>query len=487
MSILQEQVRRTNERDRSMASPIIPSTGLGSGLEIGKIVEALVTSDTAAKQAQIKRQSSNNSAMISGIGALRSALTAFQDAMKKLNDKDAPSFNAFAGTSANESVVKVKTNNTAVAGSYDIIVDKLATSSKVASQQFAGGASSAISTGELTISQGGKEYKINVASGATLQSVRDQINKEMSANGISANIVNEAGGSRLVLSSTTTGAGSDISLSGIPELAIDGTKKIAGTGAGYITALAQDAELSIDGLKVTSAKNTIDNAISGMTLELTGVSPQTGGVGTTTKVTVAQDNEGLKKSVQGFVDAYNTLQKTITSLTSVSKDADDNTVLGPLTNDPTTRSLLNDVRKVLGETSGSGQLNSLSQLGINTTKDGTLEFNSVKFTAAMNDKKLGGEVQNLFTGTGGIFERMAAAIDPYNKTDGSLASRKSSLDKVTKNLTDQQAALDRRTESLTASLTRKYVALDTALGKMKAQAEQINSIFTALEAQKKNS
>jgi len=469
-----------------MASPITSSTGLGSGLNITEIVSALVTADTAAKKAQITRQTSNNTAMISGIGSLRSALTAFQDAMKKLNDKDAPSFNAFAATSGNEAVVKVTSSNTAVAGSYDIKVVNLATSSKVASQSFSGGASTAIPEGELTISQGGKDYKINVAAGATLQTVRDQINKELGANGLSANIVNEEGGSRLVLGSTTTGANSDISVSGISELEIDGTTKMAGSGAGYITDLAKDAELTIDGLTVKSAKNTISDAISGMTLELTGATPS-GASGSATKITVAADNDGLKKSIQSFVDSYNTLQKAITSLTSTSRDDDDNLVLGPLTNDPTTRSLLGDVRKVLSEVGSGDQLTTLSQLGINTQKDGTLEFNSTKFTAAMNDKKLGTQVQELFTGTNGIFERMNKAIDPYNATDGSLATRKASLDKVAKNLSDQQAALDRRTESLTEALTKKYVALDTALGKMKAQADQITSIFEAINAQAKNS
>ncbi len=472
-----------------MASPITSSVGLGSGLDIGAMVKALVGADTAAKQAQINRQTSNNTAMISGIGALRSALTAFQDAMKALNNKDAPSFNAYAVKSANESVVKVTSSNTAVAGSYDIVVDKLATSSKVASQQFAGGASSAISAGKLTISQGGKTYDLDVASGATLQSVRDQINKEMSASGISANIINEVGGSRLVLSSTTTGANTDISVTGIAELAIDGTTQMSGTGAGFISAKAQDAELTIDGLKVKSASNKLDSAISGMTLELTGVSAKASGAttGTPTAVTVAADNDGLKKSVQSFVDAYNTLQNAIKSLTSTSRDADDKLVLGPLTNDPTTRSLLGDIRKVLTEVGAGDKLTTLSQLGINTQKDGTLEFNASKFTAAMNDKKLGPEIQELFTGTDGIFERMNKAIDPYNATDGSLATRKSNLDKAAKNLSDQQAALDRRTESLTESLTKKYVALDTALGKMKAQADQITSIFEAINAQAKKS
>lgn len=471
-----------------MASPITSSVGLGSGLDIGSMVKALVGADTAAKQAQITRQSSNNSAMISGIGSLRSALTAFQDAMKKLNDKNAPSFNAYAAKSANEAVVKVTSSNTAVAGSYDIVVKQLATSSKVASQQFAGGATSAISEGTLTISQGGKTYDLNVAAGATLQSVRDQINKEMGVNGISANIINEEGGSRLVLSSTTTGANTDISLSGISELQIDGTTQLSGSGAGYITAKAQDAELTIDGLTIKSGSNTVSNAISGMTLELTGVSAKAAdGTTTPTALTVSADNEGLKKSIQGFVDAYNTLQKAITSLTSTSRDENDKLVLGPLTNDPTTRSLLGDIRKVLSEVGAGDRLTTLSQLGINTQKDGTLEFNSVKFTAAMDEKKLGPEVQELFTGADGIFERMNKAIDPYNATDGSLATRKANLDKTAKNLADQQAALDRRTESLTESLTKKYVALDAALGKMKAQAEQITSIFEAINAQAKKS
>ena len=472
-----------------MASPIASSTGLGSGLDIGSIVKDLVQSDTAAKQAQITRQTSNNSAMISGIGSLRSALTAFQAAMTKLNDKTAPSFNAYAATSANDKVVKVTSGNTAVAGSYDIQVTKLATGSKVASQAFSEGASKAVAAETLTIEQGdladgGKAYTIEVGAGATLQSVRNQINKEMSANGISANIITDEGGARLVLTSSTTGKGNDLSLKGDvgqTELDIVGTQKMVGTGAGYITDKAQDAELTIDGLKITSATNTINDAISGLSLELVGESTAA------TKVTVAANNDGLKTSIQSFVDAYNALQKAITSLTSTSRDDDDNLVLGPLTNDPTTRSLLGDIRKVLSEVGAGDQLTTLSQLGINTQKDGTLEFNSTKFAAAMNDKKLGAEVQELFTGTNGIFERMNKAIDPYNATDGSLASRNSALNNVAKNLSEQQAALDRRTDSLTESLTKKYVALDAALGKMKAQADQITSIFEAINAQAKKS
>lgn len=466
-----------------MASPIASSLGLGSGLNITDIVKVLVQSDTAAKQAQISRQTSNNAAYISGVGALRSALTAFTTAMGKLNDKSAPSFNAYAATSASDSIVKATAGNTAVAGSYSIEVKNLATGSKVASAAYTEGASKSVTAGEMVIEQNGKTYKVTIGDDATLQTVRDQINKELSASGISANIINGKDGARLVLGSTTTGAGNDLKVSGIPELEIDGTKSMASEGAGYIDDVAKDALLTIDGLEVSSASNTVTDAISGLSLELTGKSA----VGVATKVTVAANNDGLKTSVQAFVDAYNTMQRAITALTSTSTDADGNLVLGSLTNDPTTRSLLSDVRGVLAEVGAGDRLTTLSQLGINTQKDGTLEFSASKFTAAMSDKKLGAEVQELFTGTGGIFERMNRAIDPYNATDGSLAARKTSLDKTAKSLTDQQAALDRRTESLTEALTKKYVALDTALGKMKAQADQITSIFDAINAQAKKS
>lgn len=469
-----------------MASPITTTTGIGSGLNISSIVEALVNSDKAAKQAQITRQTTNNKAYISGVGSLKSALAAYQASMTKLNSSTAPAFNAYAATSANENVLKATASNTAVPGAYEVNVSQLATGSKVASRLFAtadGGAATPIPAGDLIIEQNSNIYTVTIGDGATLQTVRDSINDALAVNGISANIINESGGARLVLSSTTTGAESDISVSGL--LKIDGTQSMVDSpdDSGFITDLAQDAKLTIDGLKVTSKSNTVEDAISGITLNLVAKSVDAG----TTKVTVGANNDGLKASVQQFVDAYNTMVKAVNALTATSTDADGNTVLGSLTGDATTRSLLADIRSELVTIGSGDRLTTLSQLGINTQKDGTLEFNSTKFTAAMNDKKLGSEVQELFTGTNGVFERMNNAIDPYIKTDGILTTRTNNLNALQKRLDQQQEDLDRRIELLTASLTKKYIAMDTVVGKLKAQANSITSIFEAITAQQRNS
>ena len=468
-----------------MASPILPGTGLGSGLDTGAIVKALVNADKAAKQGQIDRGTTTNRAGISGIGTLKSLLATFQKALTDLGSTTTPQFTGFSAASSDVKVLTATSSNTAVSGTYSVNVTKLATSSKVASEAFAGGATSAIPSGTLTITQNGTSYPVTVGAGATLQSVRDSINTQYQASGLSANIVTDSFGSRLVLGSTTTGAGSDISASGIAGLVIDGSTPMAAvptaTSSGAIGGLAQDAVFTVDGLAMTSKSNTLDQTISGLTLKLVTTGAST--------VTVASNNDGLKASIQKFVDAYNAVANAVTSLTKPSLDDDGKpTVPAALTGDPLPRSLLAAIRGPLSQTGAGDKLTVLSQLGITTDqKTGALNFDSTKFTAAMNDKKLGGEVQTLFTGTNGLIERMNNVIKPYTDTGGILDTRNTNLNTTKTRLAADQEALDRRVETLTAVLTKKYNDMDTLVGKLKATASNITSMFEAMAAQQKNS
>jgi Flagellar capping protein len=467
--------------------------GLGSGLDTTAIVKALVDSDKAAKQGQITRATTTTTNSISGVGTLKSLLAAFNTAMKDLSSTTTPQFSGFAATSSSPGVLTATASNSAVNGTYAIKVTSLATASKVTTAAFAGGTTSAIPSGTLTIAQNGVNYNLNVPDGSTLQSVRDAINADTSlkAAGFSANIITDSFGSRLVLGSSTTGAGSDISVSGIAGLEIDGTNVVGAnntaltaTSAGAIGALAQDASFTVDGMLLTSKSNTVSTAISGLTLNLLGVA----GGGTST-VTVAPNNDGLKASIQKFVDAYNAIANSITALTKPSLDDDGKlTVSAKLTGDALPRSLLAAIRTPLSETGAGDKLTSLAQLGITTDqKTGALNFDSVKFTTAMNDKKLSGEVQTLFTGSNGLLERMGKAIEPFTQTGGILDQRTTALNRTQTRLKNDQEALDRRVETLTAVLTKKYNDMDTLVGKLKATASNITSMFEAMTAQQKNS
>ncbi|MGF6091333.1 flagellar filament capping protein FliD [Pseudomonas sp. 18173] len=478
-----------------MASPILPGSGLGSGLDIGAIVTALVNADKSAKQTQIDTQTKTNTLKISGVGSLKSALTAFQTALTNLGSKTAPAFAGYTATSGTPAILGATSDNTAVAGTYSVVVNNLATGSKVASAAFAGGAASAIPSGTLKISQNGTDYNVTIPANATLQSTRDAINSAQASNGISANIVTDStGASRLVISSSKTGAGSDLVVSGIAGLAIDGTQPMganpSASSSGAVNGIAMDASLTIDGLAVTSKSNTVTGAVSGLTLNLASVSPGTPPAAAT--ITVANNTAGLQTSIQSFVDSYNTLMNTINSLSKATADADGKlTVQAAFTGDSMSRTLISDIRGVLTAPGAGGPLAVLSQLGVLTNeKTGNLAFDSTEFNKTMAINGMSGQVQQLFNGTNatnGLLARMGTAIKPYVQTGGLLDQRNTSLQSLSKNLSNQQSALDLRVANMTKTLTAKYNAMDLLVGQMKATATNITSFFTSLNAQKANS
>ena len=471
-----------------MASPITPSTGLGSGLAIGDIVNALVNSDKLAKQTQITAQTKLVTTKLSGIGTLQSAVAAFQTALKTLGDTKAPAFNGYAAKSSDETKLTVKSDNNAVPGNYTVVVGNIATSSSVATAAFSGGASSAIPSGDLKITQNGITTSYTIPTGATLSSVVKQINAQTDATNISANIITDANGSRLVLGSTITGDGSDITTdSDIPGFTIDGSPLVStdGTSAGYIGDKAASANLTINGLPVTSASNTLDSTLGGVTMTLVAK-------GTST-VNVSTNTDGLKTSLQSFITAYNAVVSAVSTVTKATISSTPDPTTGAtvtpaaLTGDSMPRSILQSMRDELVTTGAVGNLSVLSQLGITTSQtDGTLSLDDTKFKAAM-DKGLAGDVQQMFSGTtdsNGLIARMNAALDPYTQTGGMFDTRKSSLNNQQNDLQDQQAALDLRVTTLTATLTAKYNAMDLIVGQLKASASSITSFFDSLNAQK---
>ncbi|QXI30088.1 flagellar filament capping protein FliD [Pseudomonas vanderleydeniana] len=497
-----------------MASPILPGTGLGSGLDISSIVTALVNADKSAKQTQIDSATKTNTLKISGIASLKSALAAFQKTMTDLSASTSTAFAGYTATSGTATTLTATSDNTAVPGTYNVVVSSLATGSKVASASFAGGTSSAIPSGTLTISQNGTNYNVDIPANATLQSTRDLINSKLGSNGFSANIVTDSSGaSRMVISSTTTGAGSDIKVSGISGLEIDGTQVMgsnpSATASGAVTALATDASLTVDGLKVTSKSNTVTGAISGLTLNLLSAGASTGNgtfAGASSTVTVANNTSGLQTSIQSFVDSYNTLMNTINTLSKATADADGNlTVSAAFTGDSLPRSLISDLRAQLTTTGAGGPLSVLSQLGVLTvagndaSNSGNLSFDTATFTKAMATPGMSGQVQQLFNGTNstnGLFSRLGTALNTYLgtpvgssgvRTGGVLDARNTSLQSIAKDLTNQQAALDLRVANMTKTLTAKYNAMDLLVGQMKATATSITSFFTSLNAQKSSS
>ncbi|KFF46573.1 MULTISPECIES: flagellar filament capping protein FliD [unclassified Pseudomonas] len=455
-----------------MASSTI--SGPGSGYDTQAIVKALVGAEQAPKQQQITNEQKTATVQLSAVGSIKTALEAYQAAITKLNNPSA--FNGLAASSSEEKNAKVTLGDGASSGKYVLQVDNLATASKVTTAVNAEGASGKANTTDedqtLTINQSGKSFDVVIPGGATLQQVRESINTQLSSQGISANVLSDSNGARLVLTSTNMGEGTDITLSGDSQLASGYDKGTPPTNAKY----------SIDGIAMSSSSNKITSAISGVTLELL----DTIDVKKPTTITVASNTDTLKTSVQSFVSAYNTLMTAINTQTKVTATGDaSTTTAGALTGDASMRQLVNSLRSELVNGSGAGTMTSLAQMGITTDqKTGLLSLDDKTWDKAV--VKGAGDIAKLFTGDTGLITRMNKATKSYVGTTGTLATRATDLNNKLTDLTKETADLTRRMDALQKSLTAKYTAMDTMIAQINASSSSILTTLNSLNNPKSN-
>ena len=175
--------------------PIIAS-GIGSGLDISGLVSQLVASEAEPANARLNAQEIDYGSELSAFGTLKSALSAFQDSVSKL--ESATAFQVFTSTSSNEDVFTASANDTAVAGDYSIEVMQLAQADKLRSVDFSAG-TEVIGTGTLDISLGATSFQLTIdSSNNTLDGIRDAINSAADNPGITASLISVDSGTQLI-------------------------------------------------------------------------------------------------------------------------------------------------------------------------------------------------------------------------------------------------------------------------------------------------
>ena len=470
-------------------------TGIGSGIDIDSIVASMVAAERAPKETQLATLEKKTTTQITAVGALKGAISDFQTALGALNKPEL--FQARSATSSKSDLVGVTATTTAGAGSYQLEVKSLASSSKVALQPFTNtaGAPATFGGGTLTFKIGDKNLSVVVdEANNTLAGIRDAINVGGKDIGLTATIVTDDAGARLVLSSASTGAGEDITVEGkttnaglgsrlLEALSFDGSiaepdpsdeAAMALYREGPMTlSKAQSAQISVDGLLITSKTNKVEGAIEGVTLDLKAKTianePLT--------VTVAEDKAGVKKQIQSFVDSYNKLIGVINAQTKVTSVGEGKApVTGALVGDATARTLLNPIRNELVNVQGDGALRALTDIGITTQKDGTLAIDSAKLDKAMASNF--GELSGMFTGDKGLASRLDAKLKPYTETGGILEQRNKAMTETIAKIDDQKETLTRRITSLQERLYKQFNAMDLLVGQL---SNTSSSLLASLE------
>jgi flagellar hook-associated protein 2 len=454
----------------------ISSAGIGSGLDVNSIITQLVAIERQPVTA-LQTKATKIQTQISEFGKQKSALAALRDAASKLTSSDF--WGQTTGASSNASAVSVTTTTGAVAGNYAVEVTALAASQSLATGVFAasttppGAGTLHIELGtwgagqtSFTPKTGATAVDITIEATDTLAQVRDKIN---SANaGVTALVLTDASGSRLMMRSTATGAenafrtsvvdgdGNNADATGLSALAYDPSSAATVMTR---TQTAANAAATLNGLPISSASNTLTNLVDGVTLTLGGVT--SGAV----DVSVVQDNETLKKQLQTFADAYNAVQTLITTQTKY--DAATKTG-GPLQGDGAAVGLQRQLRNLAGASSGaSSTFARLADVGLGTDATGQMTLTASKLDNALANpteiKKLFANTDLLVASNNGLGRQIRVLADSFLSVDGSLSSRAEGLRQRLDSNKSQQEKLTDRIAQTEKRLRAQYTALDTQM------------------------
>ena len=446
--------------------------GLATGIDTNSLISELIS----AERGPINRLETDKAWMSSRLDAFKqidSKLDALLSAVETLEDSD--QYYTKNANLSSEEFFSASASNSALAGtSYQIEVVSLAKVQKSYTETgFDSQTDGIFGTGTINLDVGGEITPIDITEeNNSLEGIMAAINE--ADVGISANIIYN--GSQYMLTFTGENVGTSFSVDS------SGLTGGNGTTLGAITTNqpAERAHLFVDGIEIYSDSNTVTSAIPGVTLDLTAEEP-----GTTTQLTISEDNSALKKNIEGFVKAYNYIISFIGSQSTMG-----DTDAGILNGDSGVNQLKRSLQNFLTTfTDNEGAYKTLSQLGLETQKDGTVTFNSKIFGEAVDSDF--DSIVSLVAGTDeskGVAQLFGDFLEGMtSSTNGFLAGREKSInaniERIDKNIELQETRLLKREETLRAQFT----AMEQLVSVMNAQSTYLTQQLSNIASLGKNS
>ncbi|MGA6100038.1 flagellar filament capping protein FliD [Stutzerimonas marianensis] len=394
----------------------------------------LATYEVQSSLDRLNRNEARYKAQRDALSTLRTSLTTFKSAMTKLNSSTSNMLTNSA-TFSQEGYATATVGATAKPGTYDFFVERLASKQQVAVQGLVDGSLN----GTLTLNA----QAFDLSSYATLDEAAKAIND--AALGAQATLVRSNGAVSLVITSDESGAANGFTLD------------LAGNAAATTTTLstAQDALIRLGGsygtggIELTSASNTFDNVIDGVSMTVSKVHTA---ADTPLTVTVGQDKAGTKANVQSFIDAFNALMTSFDTLTASGSDS---AARGALAGDSSVRSIEGRLNNLLRTDFGG---KSLIDFGISADRSGKLTLDSTRFEAAVTADPEGFEA--LFSGKDKLLDSMDKTVAAYTSSvNGMLKNRMDTLDMSLRRIDEQFENLQQQYDTHYNRYLRQYTTM----------------------------
>jgi len=240
---------------------------------------------------------------------------------------------------------------------------------------------------------------------------------------------------------------------------------------------AQNATLSVNGLAVSSASNQVDGVVSGLKLNLMGVTSAD------VVLSVSRDTSVAKAAIIDLVTAYNSFDSVIQGLTASGSTTTDE---GGLKSDTSITALRTKVRSFLisdSSTPGTAMMR-MSDIGVSLNRSGSFIVDDTALSTALTNyysditQMFSANTDNMTSygaASRGIAGDLVTQIDTYLSFDGLVKLREKSYSNKTSTLTTEQAALDKKMISIEARYTKQFSTMSKIMDEMKSTQDWLES------------
>ena len=241
-----------------------------------------------------------------------------------------------------------------------------------------------------------------------------------------------------------------------------------GEGLGLaVSNAAKNTVVQVDGMRFERQSTRVVGAIPGVIIEA-------GAEGSVETVVVGEDATGTKDRLQKFVDAYNTIAKSLQGELNIKAETDRSKTLA---GDSTLRLLQAQLQRTISTSLGSGGagLQSLADLGVKSGRDGSLSIDQATLTKAI--ERDGAGIDRLFAKTSPVAKSISELVKNFTGSDGILVQKGTSYGKETKRLEDEKVRQEARLTAFREQLVRQFSAMETIVSSMSAMSSYLTNAF----------
>lgn len=189
----------------------------------------------------------------------------------------------------------------------------------------------------------------------------------------------------------------------------------------------------------------------------------------------------MREKITTFVDDFNSLKDTITSLTAFNSETGQSAGLNA---DAATRAVERELRQTISIVIGGDNFNMLSDIGISLQVDGKLKIDEEKLNSIVTNQP--DQLASFFAGDGdegGMAGQIASLLESLVGTGGRLENAVDSSKRRFASLEDLFVATESRIEETVERYRTQFQAMDGMVAQMNQTSAYLSQQFAVLVQQ----